>query len=96
MDFLKEKEIEQKFVKAIKAKGGIALKFVSPGMNGVPDRLVLLPKRRMAFVEMKAPGKKMRVLQIKRKRQLESLGFKVYCVDNVDMIGGVIDDIEKG
>ena len=91
-----EKSVEQKFTKTVKDKGGLALKFVSPNFNGVPDRLVLLPFGKMAFVELKAPKKKMRALQIKRKRQLESLGFSVYCVDDVGMIGDVIDEIEKG
>ena len=91
-----EKSVEQKFTKTVKDKGGLALKFLSPNFNGVPDRLVLLPFGKMAFVELKAPKKKMRTLQIKRKRQLESLGFSVYCVDDVGMIGDVIDEINKG
>lgn len=92
---MRESAVEHKFCKEVKAKGGIALKFVSPGMNGVPDRIVLMPEGKMAFVEMKAPGKKMRSLQIKRKWQLERLGFKVYCVDRPEIIGGVIDEIIK-
>ncbi len=90
-----EKSVEQKLTKAVKDKGGLALKFVSPNFNGVPDRLVLMPFGKMAFIELKAPKKKMRALQIKRKRQLESLGFSVYCVDDVRMIGDVIDEINK-
>lgn len=88
-----EKYIEQKLVKAVKELGGIAPKFVSPGLDGVPDRIVLLPMGRMAFVELKAPGNKMRPLQVRRKRQLEALGFLVYCVDSVEQIGGVLDEI---
>ena len=65
-----EKYIEQKLVKAVKKRGGMALKFVSPGLDGVPDRIVLLPMGRIAFVELKAPGRKMRPLQVRRKRQL--------------------------
>lgn len=90
-----EKYIEQKLVKAVKAMGGMALKFTSPGFDGVPDRIVLLPMARMAFVELKAPGKKMRPLQVRRKRQLEALGFLVYCIDGVDQIGGVLDEIKN-
>jgi hypothetical protein len=90
-----EKYIEQKLVKAVKERGGIAPKFVSPGLDGVPDRIVLLPMGRMAFVELKAPGKKMRPLQVKRKTQLEALGFLVYCVDGIEQIGGVLDEIQS-
>jgi hypothetical protein len=73
--------------------GGIALKFVSPGMAGVPDRIVLLPKAKITFVELKAPGKKMRPLQIKRKSQLEELGFLVYCIDSLEAIDDFIKDV---
>lgn len=92
---MKEKEIEQKFTETVKKMGGIAPKFVSPGLDGVPDRLVLLPSGRMAFVELKAPGKKLRPLQIRRKKQLESLGFSVYCIDSIEQIGGVLDEIQS-
>jgi hypothetical protein len=88
-----EKSLEQTLSKEVKKRGGLALKFISPGVSGVPDRLVLLPCGMLAFVEIKAPGKKMRPLQIKRKRQLEALGFLVYCIDNKEQIGGVLDEI---
>ncbi|MBQ8195427.1 MAG: VRR-NUC domain-containing protein, partial [Oscillospiraceae bacterium] len=57
-----------KLTKAVKDMGGLAPKFVSPGFDGVPDRLVLLPEGRLAFVELKAEGKKLRPLQEKRKK----------------------------
>lgn len=90
---MKEKQIEEKLRKAVKAKGGLCLKFVSPSYDGVPDRIILLPGGKMAFAETKAPGKTMRPLQKRRKRQLEALGFLVFCMDNADNIGGVIDEI---
>ena len=40
---MQEKYIERKLRDMVKEKGGMALKFVSPGTDGVPDRLVLLP-----------------------------------------------------
>jgi len=88
-----EKYIEKKLVAAVKKMGGIAPKFVSPGLNGVPDRIVLLPMGRIAFVELKAPGKMMRPLQLRRKRQLEELGFLVYCVDSVEKIDEVLKEM---
>lgn len=69
-----EKYVEQKLVTEAKKMGGLAVKFVSPGLDGVPDRLVLFPEGKMAFAELKAPGKKLRPLQEKRKRTLEALG----------------------
>ena len=90
---MKEKEIEQQLVKSVKNMGGLALKFVSPGFAGVPDRLVLLPNGRLCFVELKAPDQNMRPLQVRRKWQLESLGFLVYCIDRPEQIGGLIREI---
>ena len=90
-----ERDIEQKLVKAVKAKGGLAPKFVSPGFDGVPDRIVLLPRGRITFIELKAKGRKMRPLQVRRKRQLESLGFSVYCIDSPEQIGGILDEIQS-
>lgn len=95
MTSLSERDIEQKLVKAVKAKGGLAPKFVSPGFDGVPDRIVLLPRGRIAFIELKAKGRKMRPLQVRRKRQLESLGFSVYCIDSPEQIGGILDEIKN-
>lgn len=92
---MREKTIEQKLVKAVKAVGGIALKLTCPGWGGVPDRLILLPDTRLAFVEVKAPGETLRPLQVKRKRQLEALGYSVYCIDHPDQIGGVLDEIRS-
>lgn len=90
---MRENVIERQFAMAVKKMGGMAVKFVSPGLDGVPDRIVLLPGRRIAFVELKVPGKKPRPLQEKRKRQLEALGFSVYVIDGVEQIGGVLDEI---
>ena len=91
-----EKELELMLVKAVKSRGGRAYKFISPGINGMPDRLVLLPKGKVGFVEVKAPGKKLRPLQIKRKGELESLGVLVYCLDHPEQIGGMLDGIARG
>ena len=87
---MSEKYIEQKLIAAVKNMGGIAPKFVSPGFNGMPDRLVLLPRGKIAFIELKAPGKMMCPLQVRRKRQLEALGFLVYCIDSVEQIDEVL------
>lgn len=92
---MRESEIEKRLKNAVKMRDGQALKFVSPNFNGVPDRLLLLPEGKAAFAELKATGRKMRSLQIKRKRQLEALGFLVYCIDGIEQIGGVLDEIEQ-
>lgn len=92
---MREKEIEKKLVKAVQKKGGLAPKFVAPGFDGMPDRLVLMQGGKMAFVEVKAAGKKLRALQCRRKRQLEILGFLSVVLDHETQIDGIIEQIEK-
>ena len=92
---MSEKDIEQALVRKAKSMGGIALKFVSPGFDGMPDRLVLFPGGRIAFVEMKAPGKKPRAIQVARHEMLKSMGFSVYVLDDKDEIGEMLDEIQS-
>ena len=70
---MREKIIEQHLVKAVKNSGGIAPKLVCPGFDGMPDRLVLLPGGKIGFVEVKAPGKEPRPLQVARHGLLRRL-----------------------
>lgn len=96
MERMREKEIEKRLVAEVKKKGGICPKFVSPGFDGMPDRIILLPKGRMAFAELKVPGKKPRPLQFSRHKLLRKLGFQVYVIDDIRNIIEVIDEIEGG
>ena len=90
---MREKIIEQKLATAVKKHGGICPKFVSPGFDGMPDRLVLLPHGKSAFVEVKAPGEKPRPLQTSRHGMLRKLGYRVYVLDDAEQIGGILDEI---
>lgn len=90
---MREKEIERKLTQEVKHRGGIPLKLSCPGFDGIPDRLVLLPHGQLAFIELKVPGKTTRPLQNRRKRQLEALGFLVFCVDSIEQIGGILNEI---
>lgn len=91
---MREKVVEEALVKAVKCRGGLALKLTSPSWVGIPDRLVLLPQGSLGFVEVKAPGKVPRPLQVRRLEQLKSLGFKVYVLDSLEKIEGVLDDLQ--
>ena len=88
-----EKQIEARLKREVKRRGGWALKFTSPGIAGVPDRIVLLPTGDMVFVELKTPGKSLRPLQVKRKEQLENLGFKVYMLDSYTAVDDFIREV---
>ena len=90
---MREREIEGKLRDAVKAMGGVCWKFTSPGTAGVPDRIILMPNGRIAFVETKAPGEKSRPLQLSRHRLLKRLGFKVYVLDNKADIRKIIEEM---
>ena len=90
---MREKQIERKLVETVKAAGGICPKLVSPGTNGMPDRMVLLPKGRIGFVEVKAPGGAPRPLQTHRHRQLRALGFPVFVLDDPERIPWILEEV---
>ena len=89
-----EKQIERKLYDEVKKIDGMCLK--QTGMAGIPDRLVLLPNGKCAFVELKAPGEKPRKLQLMRMKQLKKLGFKCYLVDGVEQIKPMLEVIADG
>ena len=91
---MNEKAIERKLTTDARNRGGVALKLAATGISGMPDRLILLPGGRMAFVETKAPGKKPRALQEQRMLMLERLGFRCFVIDSVGRIREVLDEIQ--
>ena len=92
---MREKFIEHKLVTETNKRGGLAWKFVSPGVVGVPDRIILLPPGKIGFVEVKAPHKKPREIQARRIEQLRTLGFKVFVVDSTEQIKNILEEIEN-
>lgn len=72
-----EKDIEKLFTAEIKKTGGKAYKFTSPGNDGVPDRIVMLPDGRIVFVELKTDTGKLSRLQELQCRQIAELGQTV-------------------
>lgn len=90
---MKEQHLEQQLVKAVEARGGRCWKLVSPGTTGVPDRMILMPRGHIGFVEVKTPNGKIRAIQKHRLRQLQHLGFKAYVLNNPAKVKEVCDAI---
>ena len=86
-----EKFIEQKLVGLVRREGGLCPKFVSPGSDGWPDRIVLMPGGKLAFVELKAPQGRLRPIQVQRHAQLRDLGFLVYVINDPAQIPEVLE-----
>lgn len=81
-----EKDLEAALVTGCKRRGGMAVKLTSQFHRGLPDRLVLLPFRTVAFVELKSTGCKRTALQEVAAGQLEALGFRVFVVDSTESL----------
>lgn len=86
MEKYSEKWLELRLKHEVKKKGGLALKWVSPGNNGVPDRIVLMPGNRAYFVELKSTGQDMKPLQKVWRRMLTNLGFKHFLIDDKESL----------
>ena len=93
---IKESCLENFLVKEVKSRGGICWKFTSPGTSGVPDRIVMAPNGKVAFVEMKAPGKKLRPIQQKRADEIIKCKGIHYCIDSYQKIYSFLTEVFGG
>lgn len=93
---LRERDIEEYLRQRVKVAGGRAYKWVSPGNAGVPDRIVMLPGGRTAFVELKAPGKKPSPLQIAQGKKISNLGQVVVVIDSKQGVDEFITKLAAG
>lgn len=89
---MKESEIEKILVREVKKLGGIAYKWVSPGNDGVPDRIVIFPERSPVFVELKTDKGRLTALQEVQIRRLEKLGQKVAVIYGIDGLSQFFQD----
>lgn len=90
---MRESTLERRLVREVERIGGLAPKFVSPGNNGVNDRLVILPGGVTVYVEMKAPGEPLRPLQEWWKQKLVQRGHRHYKLDSVEAIDRFIQEV---
>lgn len=89
---MRERDIEAYLRDRIREAGGWAPKWVSPGNNGVPDRIVMLPGGRIVFVELKAPGGRPTKLQAMQHARLRALGCDVHVIDSKQ----AVDELVRG
>lgn len=91
-----EKVIERKLVEAVKANGGMCIKLLCDNLLGLPDRMVLMPHSKIAFVELKTTGQKPRRIQVFMHKKLRALGFRVEVIDTAEGINNFINSINYG
>lgn len=90
-----ESSIEKRLVTEVERVGGWCLKLPAIHNAGLPDRICLFPGGRILFVELKAPGKKPRKIQLFMHRKIRALGFRVEVVDTPEQIKKIIKKHEE-
>ena len=89
-----ERDVEQRLYNGIRALGGLAYKFTSPGRRSVPDRICILPGGRVWFVECKRPGAVPTEQQAREMRRLRLLGCQVAVVDSYMSVDRLLGEME--
>lgn len=92
---MNEKLLEKKLREAIRKLGGRAIKFSSPYETGYPDRLILMPKGRVYWAELKTTGKKPTEKQLLRQSELRSLGFISEVIDSEETLKNFLTRLEN-
>lgn len=90
---MREREIEQILVREVKVLGGRAYKWVSPGNDGVPDRIVIFPGRKPIFVELKSETGRLSSLQIVQLERLQELGQDIAVIKGIDGLSQFFQDL---
>lgn len=91
-----EREIEKKLVAGVRKLGGRAYKFVSPGNDGVPDRIVVLPGISPVFVELKTETGRLSSLQNVQIKRLKDLGQDVRVLYGLEDVKRFLEEIQNG
>ena len=82
---MRERDIEQYFIRRVREHGGLQYKFVSPGHRGVPDRIVIF-EGRVFMVELKAPGKTVRPEQEREHARLNRHGQATWVISTKEEV----------
>lgn len=81
---MKESELERILVEEVRKEGGRAYKWVSPGNDGVPDRIVFFPNGELYFIELKTDTGRVSSQQKIQLNRLSGLGQKAKIVRGMD------------
>ena len=86
-----EKKLERKLKNRVEKMGGWCIKLLSTHISGLPDRMCLLPKGVIFFVELKTTKQKARKIQLIIHDKIRKLGFEVYVVDTSEGINETLN-----
>lgn len=91
--FMSEKQAERRLADGVKKYGGLCPKFVSPGMPGVPDRIVLTADGRVIFVELKSEGGRLSALQRHVIREMSRRGHEVRVLYGIKAVDEFLSEV---
>lgn len=91
---MRESAVEKHLTRHVERRGGRCLKWTSPGRSSVPDRILLFPGGRVAFVEVKAPKKTPRQKQLRELQKLNDMGFRAAWLDSTEAVDRFIAKLE--
>lgn len=77
---MRESELERILVEEVRKAGGRAYKWISPGNDGVPDRIIFFPDGEVYFVELKTDTGKLSPQQKIQLARLKDLGQRTTVV----------------
>lgn len=88
-----EKEIERRMVKKVKERGGLCYKFISPNNPGVPDRIIITPKGRVVFVELKTEIGRVANIQKWQISEMQKRGADVRVVKGWPAVEALLEEV---
>lgn len=91
---MRENQIESYLVKSVMALGGEVRKVKWIGRRGAPDRIVMLPGLSV-WVELKAPGEKVKPHQAREHERMRALGQNVKVIDSLEDVANLVNEVQK-
>lgn len=90
---MREREVESYLATKLKRHGLVGIKFIPDQMNGMPDRVILLPGSRVLWVELKTKGGKLSEIQKLRHAELKKLGQDVVVVWSKEQVDELVQSL---
>ena len=90
---MRERDIEKWLRRQVESLGGLAFKFTSPGNDGVPDRLAVLPGGLIYFVELKTDRGRLSPLQVWQQDRRRQLGVNVAVIRGMEEAAEFIEEV---
>lgn len=90
---MRERDIEARLVRMVRERGGLCYKFVSPGNDGVPDRIVITPDGRTIYVELKSERGRLSALQAHQLQELRRCGADARVLKGLEQVRAFVEEV---